>query len=290
MYQTIFHEPWWLAAATGGAYDIVEASSSGRRLGWMPTFHKKKFGLTINRPPYLVHLSGPVVRDDLCPSHNSEVVSDLIAKLPRADIHYYKCQRQVGDVVPFQLAGFRSDVQFTSVLSGSAHTIWTGMKGKRRNQILRAERILKTSTIADPELFWSFFDANRDDNMYDRRTIVRLVAGSFERGCGRVDAALEGNRTVAAIWCIWDARSTYYFMTTRVQEAPHGAVSLLLWNAIKDAVDSGRAFDFDGIWGAGAADLYAGFGGVAKPCFKVSKTNSFAGRLAWWLKGVEPMR
>jgi hypothetical protein len=43
---TIFHEPWWLEAASGGQYEEVTVSSGGRTVGRLPFVRRKSLRFT----------------------------------------------------------------------------------------------------------------------------------------------------------------------------------------------------------------------------------------------------
>jgi hypothetical protein len=88
---------------------------------------------------------------------------------------------------------------------------------------------------------------------------------------------------MAAIFYIWDSQAAYYLFSTRRLESSNGAVSLLLWTAIKDAARRGLVFDFDGLASQGSRVFYTGFGGDVVPRYIVSRhslAHRVAGRLA----------
>src|ERR1700676_4096959 len=61
LVPTIFHEDWWLEAATGGQFEVVEVVTGGRIVGRLP-FHKtKRFGLAFIRMPELTYFMGPAI-------------------------------------------------------------------------------------------------------------------------------------------------------------------------------------------------------------------------------------
>jgi Acetyltransferase (GNAT) domain len=288
---TIFHEQWWLDIATGGRYEVVEVGNNGRRVGWLPYFMRNKFGLTFSLPPRMTPFLGPAVDggegDADTQAYNRAIITrELIAKLPSAAIYHYKCDRNVTDVAAFQLERFATSVQFTQELRPQAEDIlWKNMRKKKRSQIKRAQDLLTITTIEDPELFWSFYATNVKQrglrNAYDQSEVVLCIEQCLIRECGRVYAAWDKtDDLVAAIWCVWDSASVYYLMTSRSADAHDGAVSLLLWQAIKEANHRGLTFDFDGFSNNESVAFFAGFGGRLAPRYKATRTSAL-GRLVW---------
>jgi len=291
---TVFHEQWWLDIATGGRYDRVEVVSNGKCVGWLPYFMQNRFGLKFSIPPRMTHVLGPAIdagagSADSRAHRRACVTRELIAKLPPAAIYHYKCQREVTDVTAFQQENFATSVQFTHELfPQSADVLWAKMRKKKRSQIRRAQEVVKVSTIDDPELFWRFYESNVEQrglrNYYIKADVLRCIEQAFARGCGRIYAAKsKDGALVAAIWCVWDHSSCYYFMSSRTACAHDGAVSLLLWQAIQDAAQLGLIFDFDGVSSNESVAFFGGFGGRLTPRFKATRTSA-AGRLVWEFK------
>ena len=65
---------------------------------------------------------------------------------------------------------------------------------------------------------------------------------------------------MAANFCVWDNISSYYLMSTRSDGSGNSAISLLLWEAIKESALKGLTFDFAGLGNRGSVTLYSGFG------------------------------
>lgn len=288
---TIFHEQWWLDIATGGRFDIVEVRCNGKRVGWLPYFLRGRFGLKYSVPPRMTHALGPAIACAGAQAYaHSAVVRELIAQLPPAAIYHYTCHRDVTDVVAFQEHGFMTSAQFTQEISPQpADLLWANMRKKKRSQIRRAQDAVKVSTITDPDLFWRFYQTNLDArglrNAYDGDQVRRSIEQCYLRRSGCIYAArnLTDNSLVGAIWCVWDRTAAYYFMSSRVQGAHDGAVSLLLWQAIQEASQRCLIFDFDGFTGAENIAFFSGFGGRLTPRYKVTRTTPL-GRLVWEAK------
>jgi hypothetical protein len=96
----------------------------------------------------------------------------------------------------------------------------------------------------------------------------------------------------AAIFYVWDTDAAYYLLSTRREDAHNGAVSLLLWHALRDIAARGLVFDFEGVISSGSALFFTGFGGEVAPRYVVSRHtlgHRIAGRIAnpWRRRGAE---
>lgn len=273
---TIFHEPWWLEIATGGAFDVAEVREDGRAVGRLPYVVERRLGFPKLVMPTLTHFLGPAV--DI--GHGSSqarfrrrlgITRDLIRQLPAAHSIYIKCAGGVSDVVAFQMEGFHTGVQFTFEFAPQPpDASWRAMRDKTRNVIRQAQKQLAVVTLPDAEALMRFRTTNlREQGQRDRLDAARarrLIQACLERRQGRIYAAMDAKSSLtAAIFCCWDRTTSFYLVSTRRIDAGNGAISLLIWQAIQDAAAMGLHFDLDGIGNAGSVSLYSGFGGNLSP-------------------------
>ncbi len=283
---TIFHQAWWLETATTGRYGEVESRDDGRVVGRMPYFLDKRFGMTLSLMPPLTHFLGPAV-DDGKGSANTRflqrlaITRDLIQRLPRVAYFSQKLHRGVSDILAFQSEGYDSSVQFTHEIAPQPEdAVWSGLRHKTRNKVRNAEDDFVIDTIDDPDRFVRFYADNltarhmkSDINLLICRA---LIAGCLARACGRIYVAHRHDGSLAAAaFCAWDQRSAYYLMSTRAPDSGNNIATLLLWNAIRDAMARGLIFDFDGVPSAGAVVFYASFGATIQPRYIVATSDKF---------------
>jgi len=273
---TIFHEEWWLDAATGGNFGVAEVISGGRTAGRFPFYIRRRFGLRIMNMPDLTHFLGPAIDEGEGSPTNRfskrlEITRQLIERLPRAPWQYFKCHAGINEVIAFQEHGFRTYVQFThEVASEPAEVVWGKMRDKTRNVIRRAEEQLSVEELTDPFEFIRLFEHNlalKGLHSGMNGAICRKITSvSLERQRGRILAARDKNgQIVAANFCVWDKKSCFYLLSTRSDDSGNGAASLLIWEAIRDSVRRGLVFDFAGLGVQGSVLLYTGFGGIVTP-------------------------
>ncbi|GLS19957.1 hypothetical protein GCM10007874_29740 [Labrys miyagiensis] len=286
LVPTIFHEPWWLSAATKGRAEVVEVTEGGRTVGRLPYVMESRLGLHSSNMPTLTHFLGPGINDGAGSEPNrfvkrQSITRDLIQKLPQLSSFRQKMHRGVKDVLAFQAEDFQVTVQFTFEVQPAAHDVlWKGMRDKTRNVIRRAEESHRVSSAMAPEAFFRFYATNlkaKGENAnIDFATCEDVARKALDRGRGHFWAAMDEKGTPkAAVFCVWDAKLYYYMLSTRAPDSGNGAIPLLIWNAMKSAASMGLVFDFDGVANAGSILLYSGFGGMTSPRYIVMKSSAF---------------
>jgi hypothetical protein len=270
---TIFHESWWLDAATQHNYSVAEAYSGGKVVGRLPYLLCKRKGLSHIIMPTLTHFLGPAVLEGEGSANTRflrrlNITRELITQLPAAISYEIKCHAGVTDVIAFQAENFITTVQFThEVHPLPEQELWKRMRDKTRNVIRRAQEQYDVVSLNDSQAFIEFYARNLQQKSYlDLSVCAQIIQGCLARGRGRILAARSATGAlVAANFCAWDANSAYYLMSTRASNAGNGASSLLLWKAILDATGRNLVFDMDGLASEGGILFFAGFGAEVRP-------------------------
>lgn len=281
---TIFHESWWLQAVTGGAYQQVSVHSGGREVGRLPFVHRRQYGMRECILPELTPFLGPAVdegRGRIVQRHHNQrqIVGELIAQLPPHSRFHQRLHAELADATAFRRAGFDTSVDFTFEIAPAATAaLWSGMRDKTRNIIRRAQE--QGSIYAmEPEAFCAFYRRNltlhnKATNYMWRDGALPVMIAALDRDRARVLALCNARgETQAAIVVVWDARTCYLLLTTRTPASHAGAVSLLIWDAIKQAAAGGRTFDFGGVGTSGSVLFYSGFGGDVRPRYVAHRTT-----------------
>ncbi|MFC1455533.1 GNAT family N-acetyltransferase [Microvirga arabica] len=281
---TIFHERWWLEAATNGAYEEVTVSSGGRLVGRLAYARKESFGFRALTSSGMAQFQGPAVDEGTggVVSRNmrrGEITRDLLAKLPRCDFFYQQLHRDFSDGLPIVESGFSVQVRFTyEVAPANEEVIWRNMRDKTRNVIRRAEEQTDLSEI-EPAHFCTLYDVNlkrrgASSNYMFQPNTRALIEAAVSRGQGRVLAAINKQGDPAAsIFYAWDDRVTYYLLTTRAPDSHNGAVSRLIWDAMREGATQGRIFDFDSVGTNGSVLFYTAFGGEVRPRYVAKRVT-----------------
>ena len=286
MAPTIFHEDWWLDIASDGIRKEAVVETGGQLVGRLPYVVKKRYGVvkTVGMPN-LVHALGPAIavrsrsKRDATATRDITIMQDLVRQVCPAAFVNFRLHRGIANTLAFNALGYRSDVAYTvEVAPAPDALLWKNMRDKTRNIIRRAEESLRIDEDWSAAQFIDFYEANlrlrRRDNLYDSLTARELLEQTMLRKRGRLVAAINAaGEPEAAVFTIHDQESEYYFMSTRSPSSSNGAISLLIWTALRRAAACGRIFDMDGLHvGDGVfpnLHLLTGFGGTIRPRYIV---------------------
>ncbi len=276
----VFHNRWWLDAATGGRWEEIEVRADGA-VARLPYVVVREWpGYRVCTMPPMTHSLGWAV-DLGVPAgpeatvRHVEVTRMLARRLAGFSGFHHKLGPQVTDTFAFGQAGYATSVQFTfEIAPQPEEATWRAMRDKTRNVIRRAGERMMVDNAIDPEAFLAFYEANlRHRNLVNTAPrMAQVCAAALAHDSGRFYLARNDRRGLeAAVLIVWDHRTAYYLLATRAPTADNGAISLLIWHAIRDAHARGLLFDFDGVGTPGSRLLFTGFGGVITPRYIVSR-------------------
>lgn len=288
LVPTIFHETWWLDIATGSRFGMTEVSDGGRVVGRLPYYLHTNLGVTKGIMPPLTHFLGPAIIEgegsqDTRFQKHLEITRELIRKLPPASGYNMKCHRGVKDTLAFQREHFMTYVQFThEIYPRPVPEVWKGLQHRRRSVITRAQKVLTPVEIHDPQVLVQFMRRNLDsygiECNYNMDVCKKLMEASLEKQCGRIVAARDPEgKFAAATFCIWDSTAYYLFITARTPSTYRGSLTLLVWEAMRDAAQRNLIFDMDGVSSDESVAFFVGFGATVVPRYIVSRETKLLG-------------
>jgi hypothetical protein len=299
--RSVFHQPWWLDATTGGNWDLAVVKNGDEVIGEMPYMLERKGIWLVSTLPPLTRTLGPVIKPkrkgagepEWC--HRMNITSELMSQIPEC-AHFYQLmdtRMSEAEAIAFSLHGFDVSVAYTMEMADgrSESDIWNGLRRNTRNWVRRAAEQLTVQEISGADAFVDFYDANlaarKRNNVYGSSIMRRLLVEVVHRKAGTLlGAYAEDGSLVAEAALVWDNRAVYYLLSSRRANAHSGAISLLIWNGMRAARERNLIFDFDGISTAGILEFLAGFGGHLVQRFEVERMRTDYGVLRTILRGT----
>lgn len=282
---SLFAQPFWLDAVAPGQWDDVRIETDTGIVARLPYMHERKWGATLLRMPAMTQNLGPALsisseKYATQLSKEMELMGALIEGLP--PYHYFnqRFHHAITNWLPFRWRGFSQTTHYTYIVSAprACESAWEDLDKKTRADIRKAE---KRITVRDDipverlmELCHASFAARGQAMPYDRAKVLRIAAACADRGLQRILCSEdETGRLLAGALFVWDRESSYYLIGCRDPEVPStGAMSLLIWQGIRDALMEARDFDFEGSMLPGVERFCRSFGAVQTPFFRVTRT------------------
>jgi len=287
----VFYQPWWLDTVCRD-WDVILLEDD-ETLGVWPFQKEKKLSLLLIRPPLLT----PYLQPLLIRRHGQDAgVLDDPAKygkmhslLPKYD--FLQFQTIPGRDVTFpgqpRGANISKRITYYVYLQEEPEVIFSRIHEKRRNDIRKAERDLVVERAGMPveafnALHIQTFSRKGEQYRYPAGFIERLVAAADRNNASVCLTARDRSGNIQAIlWAVCDRETMYYLLsTTSAQNKHRGAVSLLIWQAICYARESGlKVFDFEGSMNPGIESFFKRFGGERRTYLSFEHNRSFVWKI-----------
>jgi len=291
--NSLFHEPWWLSAATDGRYEEVVVEQGGKIVGRLPYLPTQRGPFRVSRMPPFTHLLGPLIESGVGKpqtrlTRRLSITRALIDKLPPFTHFEQEFDPTmddglaVADGLAFQDRGFGVAQRYTFEIDcrKELQCLWDAMHFKTRQHIRRAEEKYTARAIDDPAIFAQAYLSNikalGKTSWIEFECFPALFAECRSRNCGQILAACgQDGVPVAMVYLVWSRTTMYYLLSTRGQDpADNGSINMLLWSAVKYGHERGLIFDLDGVYSSGAARFLSGFGGQIKTRLMVSRSGA----------------
>jgi lipid II:glycine glycyltransferase (peptidoglycan interpeptide bridge formation enzyme) len=291
--HSLFDQPWWLDAVAPGAWDAATVTNNGEIVGRLPYVRMQRFGFTILRQPLLTQFLGPWIKPGSGKAQTRlereyEILRGLIAALPKHDVFVQDFHYSINCCLPFYWQGFSQSVRYTYIFDelNDLDKIWTGFRENVRRAIRKAERQVFVRSVEDIEAFATLnrmtYERQGMRMPYSADLVRRLDAACSARGVRRIFLAEGADGTAhAALYLVWDGTTAYYLMGgSDPRFRASGAMSLLMWEAIKFAGQVARRFDFEGSMLQPVERFVRAFGGKQLRFARLMHGGTVKGQLA----------
>jgi hypothetical protein len=258
----VFLKDWWLDLVCGeDNWDYVSFSLGDQIIAVWPYYTTKgKYNQKISKLPKLTPFLGPWItypaNQKYCSklSFEKKVLFSMIDQLPKHDLFLQNINSSVINRLPFYWKGFDQRLSYTYRLTKleDVDRLFLNFKESVRTDIRKAQKELKVLESEDVETFYRInsltFDRQSKRIPYSLKFIREIDNECKRRECKSILIATDKMSNVhAVIYLIWDNNYTYYLMGGADPGfRSSGAMSLLIWEAIKQAAKREQNFDFEG--------------------------------------------
>jgi len=305
MQISLFHEPWWLSAATGGQIEECVVRQGNDIVGRLPYVIQRRGPFRIVRMPPLTHILGPAIdagegKQQSRLQRRMSITRSLIDQLPQHSFFHQHLDPSLDsglatiDGLAFQDRQFEVTHQYTFEVDcrRSVDDLFAALYLKTRQHIRRSEKEYSVRSVDDPQCFVDFYVKNikaaGGKNRMNFEHFSTLFAESRAHDSGIILGAFDHTDTpVAMTYLVWGHGTMYYLLSTRnLSAVDHGAASLLIWSAMKQANERGLVLDLDGVYSSGTARFLSNFGGDIKTRLAIRRSKGHYGALQYIKQNV----
>ena len=287
----IFMQAWWLdAVCVNGSWDVCLAYDDAEQIeGVLVYYFTQKKGLfSVVQMSALTPHAGVWMRemDDFMPkqheiyAYKQRILDTLIAQLPSVVLYHQNFHYSLMDCQPFHRKGFKAETHFSYILEDihDLETVYDNMSDTTRRGIRKAEKDLIFGSCDDFEVFIKIVEKiNLKQNVelnFDINIFKKLDKLLTVKELRKMYIAFDTEGVPhSAIYIAYDSTSAHYlFGMNNLEKQGINAISLLLWQAIQDASNSGLdLFDFEGGMHSNEAFIFQNLNAIQKPFFKITK-------------------
>ena len=284
----LFFQPWWLETVSPGAWDYVIVYRGDEVAAVLPytVSLKLRFLRLVEMPPLTPYL-GPWLRPSTAKYANrlgeeKDLMSELLKGLPPFAVFHQDFHPQITNWLPFYWQGFAQSTRYTYRVEDTRdlERIWNETRDNIRTDIKKARRqveVRETDSVEDfLQVYRLTFLRQNKPIPYSEDLIRRLDVAAAEHVSRRILLAVDREgRTHAAVYLVTDRTTVFYLLGGGdAQLRNSGATSLLVWEAIRWAVEQGKQFDFEGSMVESIERFVRSFGARQVAYFSVKKNNS----------------
>lgn len=274
----IFFQPWWLETVCAeGDWEVIYLSDKGNQVSCIFTFYiKKKLGLQVVTNPPLTPYSGFKLLPSFPERGNKlsvefRALEEIIGRMPSFDYLSLNFPIESNNCIPFIQQGYSQRICYTyRIHPKSEALLFNELKGAIRTDIRKAEKkyyFKKGDSKSDANLLYDLYKTTLLENGVKIPFTAKMFENLYEKihskNSGEIKFLENGNgEIVAGILVVEDEESCYYLVGSKKTSLENtGAMTLLLWEAIKECSKKGKIFDFEGSYLTGVEYFFRGFGG-----------------------------
>ena len=268
----LFAQPWWWDALAPGWDAIVLKLPDGREAG-LPYWLHHRMGIRFLRNPHLIPYLSVIGSEPI----SSTVTEKMLKALPQAGV----VALDFDPLQAFDLVGQK--VRHTRMLSLTAdiEAMFSALASPLQRQIRKAERLglgLKPCDMAEfLRLYHLSFERQGRKPAVPDEAFEAAARVCSEHKCGKILCMQDGDgRNLSALFMVYDRDRAYYLSGgSDPDHLQTGAMSALLWEAIKQSKEQGQQqFDFEGSDHPGIDRFFKHYGALQVPYLHLSKERS----------------
>lgn len=294
-HATLFHSTDWLA--NFGELSVVVVLADSKIVGGCALVKTRKKGIKGYHVPPITPYFGPIVDHKITDqTQRQRIVQQILKALPKSATYDFILLPEYQDLLPYIWAGYSPTVRYTYRTNLALNDWQSAINKNKARDYRKAQKHLQEGKV------------KLSKNAHNLDAVLALVEETAARKNFALLTALykrvfeNGNlksiwntkvvetpegQPLAAVLTVSDRFQTYYLFNGRVKELPKEFQNinlLIMGQAIEEAIENKRIFDFEGSMLQGVEQYFRLLAGVQQPIFRLQKSNSLMHHIMRFLK------
>lgn len=286
--RTVFHSYNWLKGFNS-TVDFWYYKNSEGDLQSVFLFIEtvKNYIKGVHIPPFTQYFA-PLFADDLNDKAKNEIVTLLINELKlekKTSVLDFKFFREHHDVLPYYWKGFQCVLGITYIVSGDYNSYFSKLNKNKAREIKKLYSLLDdgrlevVDNVPDEEAINLYkITSERAEFRYNEKAFKSLLSNKKNFNHLQLGIRLKDKGLISYGLFPYDNHSVYNIINASLripEDHVLKTVNLLMLNeAIKFALNTGRVFDFEGSMLPGVSGFYRLMGGKQVPIYRLTKSRS----------------
>lgn len=287
VYMPIYHKNWYWDAVCGMPDDWKVIVYDGKdAIAGFPFQYDTIHGMGIIRNAWQVARGGIWIslKKDISFEKKmhlyDEITQYMIERIPKYDYFNVNFLPAYENGSSFSWNGFDASICYNYVIEDRlSEEIKQNCSKKRRQRINTAQKkyTVRLDGISIDD-YWDFFSETFRDRgkvlSFEKERFEKLIKVLKEHNAVQIRSAYDGDGDIVAVAiCLMDDKSLYHQFCAN-KYGNEDAQSLLTYDAICFAMDTGRRFDFEGSMIKGVAEYNFSFSPDTEQCLVIHKEST----------------
>jgi hypothetical protein len=288
--QGMIYSSYDYISVMAGDWHAVVISSGNTIHAVLPFGQRRKAGITYCLQPIFAHywgvmfrpIEGNIARTYEQRKHWLKLLIDALPK--EIQLFSYNFSPQFDYPLPFFWKGYKLTPRYTCQidLSRTEEVLWSNLAENNRRDVRKAQKAgITIEEACEPETVIRIFrnakeaDINPIANQ-DYEALKKVVAHFNTLGQSHTLIAKsdQGEPIAGIIFFRWGKMTVYFFGSTEPAHKASGAMSLIIWEAMRRAQAAGSTiFDFEGSMIEPVERFFRGFGAIPIPYLNISRDS-----------------
>lgn len=284
----LFFQPFWLDIVAPGQWHVLSPDNSTERV-FVYTCQRKN----VFMPPLTQFLGSFFLpRTDKYTqalARDHEWTAQMLQALADKNVHL-QLGTHVRNILPFIWQGYSVSPRITyKIAPGQASSVvFQEFRENIRREIRKAGKTFHAYPCSDIQqiksLLQTFDLLSTLRNEQHIPVLYRLIEACIGNNCGQVWIARDQDGKDGAFAFFASDAGSVYYITGYAQNGfkKEGAMSLLMWQGIQEALNAGKTFDFEGSMVPSIERFFRAFGATQHLYFEIRKFRSPLRRFLYW--------